>query len=326
MFSQSWTLTFAQSQTRQAMNAGRAVGAGRRLRSLLEAPGQILRTPCCHDALSARLIQQAGFPCAFVSGFGVAAGRGVPDTGLLSFGEVKSTVETILDATCANNELQERQRDTVFPIIVDADTGYGNEVNVRRTIRQYAQIGCAGIMIEDQVAPKRCGHAQKGKSVVPMEEACNRIRAACEARHELGLDIVIIARTDAREQHGLEHALQRAQAFHALGADVTFVEAPKSVEELERIAQTPQCGYRMVNLLLHGKTPNLPSQKLLEMGFHLAAYPFDLLVASIQGMQDALQRLGEDDKARDYTKDQVDELWKVVGFPKYYRMEDRYRM
>ena len=157
--------------------------------------------PCCFDALSARLIEQAGFAATFMSGFGVAAARlAMPDTGLISFGEMLDQGRSICQAT-------------TLPVIGDSDTGYGNALNVKRTVREYARAGFAAVMIEDQVAPKRCGHTA-GKAVVERDEAILRIRAACDARDE-GADILILARTDARATHGLDEAIARARAFAA---------------------------------------------------------------------------------------------------------------
>ena len=183
-----------------------------RLRRVLTSPGLALM-PCCFDALSARLIQRAGFDLTFMSGFAVSAARlGAPDTGLISYGEMLDQGRNI----CASVDI---------PVLGDADTGYGNPINVKRTVNGYAQVGFACLMIEDQVAPKRCGHT-RGKQVVERAEALTRIRAAVDARKE-GRDILILARTDARATHGLEEALWRAQAFADLGADIVFVEAPR---------------------------------------------------------------------------------------------------
>jgi len=294
--------------------------AARHLRDLLKRPQTILRTPCCHDALSARLIQQQGFEASFMSGFAVAATKGLPDAGLISFDESKNAAMSIIDAVSRPNELY--SENNYFPIIVDGDTGYGNEMNVRRTVSTFARIGTAAIMIEDQVQPKRCGHA-RGKTVIPFDAAVSRIKAACDARDELG-DIVIIARTDARAEHGLDEALKRARAFRSAGADITFVEAPRSIQELETIGKDAESGpYRMVNLLLHGQTPALPANQLQEMGFKLAAYPFDLMVSSIAAMTDALKNLDKEER-RLYSKDQVDQLWEVAGFNRYYARERKY--
>jgi len=177
-------------------------------------------------------------------------------------------------------------------------------------------------MIEDQQQPKRCGHA-KGKSVIPFDRAVSRIRAACDARDELESEIVIIARTDARVEFGLEGALERARAFRSAGADITFVEAPQSMEELAIVGNDKESGpYKMANMLLHGHTPNVSSADLHKMGFTLAAYPFDLLVASISAMKQALQNLEAETRSID--KKQVDELWEVAGFNKYYQAEKKY--
>lgn len=209
-----------------------------------------------------------------------------------------------------------------FPIIVDGDTGYGNEVNARRTVAALARVGAAGIMIEDQLQPKRCGHA-RGKSVVPFNEAVSRVKAACESRKDLGKDIVIIARTDARAQHGLDEAIKRAIAFTEAGADLTFVEAPQSMDELAEIGRQTKTGYKMANMLLFGKTPAVSSLELSRIGFNLAAYPFDVLTASISAMNRALADLQEE--RRPMSKRDVDELWDVAGFHRYYELEKRYQ-
>lgn len=293
-----------------------------KLRALLANKEQILRTPCCHDALSARLIQQSGkFNAAFLSGFGVAATKALPDVGLVSFEDSMQQCRSILDAVSHGNELFPTNNS--FPVIVDADTGYGNEVNVRRTIATLGRMGAAGIMLEDQENPKRCGHT-RGKRVVPLEQAMQRVKAACDVRRELGLDLMIIARTDSRTEHGIEHAIERAKRFYELGADATFIEAPTSLQELELIGKQENCGFKMCNMLLHGKTPAVGSRELKEMGFNLAAYPFDLLVASIAGMNRAIQQLDEE-TSRDFSKKDVDAMWDVVGFNKYYDMEQRYK-
>lgn len=211
-----------------------------------------------------------------------------------------------------------------FPIIVDGDTGYGNDLNAKRTVASYARLGAAGIMIEDQLQPKRCGHA-KGKSVVSFVEAVSRVKAASNARRDLGKDIVLIARTDARGTHNLEEAIRRARAFVEVGADVTFVEAPTSLDELKEIGGDEKSGkYKMANMLLYGKTPLLPSKELQQMGFALAAYPFDVITASIAAMTRALEELHHGER-RSYTKSQVDALWNVAGFPRYYEQEERYK-
>ena len=184
-----------------------------KLCAMLQSHGT-LSFPCCYDGLSARLIERAGFALSFMSGFAVSAVRlGLPDTGLISYGEMLDQGQSI--CSCVS-----------MPIIGDGDTGYGNPVNVKRTVRGYAAAGFAAIMIEDQEWPKRCGHT-RGKRVVAREEAVFRVRAAVDAREE-GAGILILARTDALATDGLEEALWRARAFSDAGADILFVEAPTS--------------------------------------------------------------------------------------------------
>jgi len=252
-----------------------AASAASRLRALLAEPG-ILPMPCCFDALSARLIERAGFPLTFMSGFAVAATRlAAPDTGLISYAEMLDQGRDICAAVS-------------IPVIGDADTGYGNALNVKRTIEGYARAGFACAMIEDQLAPKRCGHT-RGKSVVDRGEALARIRAAVDARED-GSDILILARTDARAALGLDEAIWRARAFADLGADILFVEAPVSEAELERIgAEVP--APRMVNLVEGGVTPVLALARYEAMGYRIAAYPLALLSAAARAMQDALGAL-----------------------------------
>lgn len=264
--------------------------------------------PCCFDGLSAKLIGDAGFPVTFMSGFAVSAARiGAPDTGLISYGEMVDTGRNVCAATGAL-------------VIGDGDTGYGNALNVKRTVRGYAQAGFAAIMIEDQVAPKRCGHT-RGKLVVDRAEAVNRIKAAVDAREE-GADILILARTDARHGHGLDEALERAAAFREAGADLLFVEAPQSVEEMERICREVP-GIHMANLVEGGATPLLPHAELQRIGYRLAAYPLTLLSAVTRAMQEALQVIktgGHPDEALlDFAS-----LRKAVGFDAYYEEEANY--
>jgi 2-methylisocitrate lyase-like PEP mutase family enzyme len=247
------------------------------LRRLLTRPDQALVLPCCYDGLSARLIEHAGFEGAFMSGFGVSAVHGFPDTQLISYEEMATTARAICNALKS------------IPCIGDGDTGYGNALNVKRTVRGYIQAGMAGIMIEDQVMPKRCGHT-KGKAVVPREEAFRRIQAAVDARRESGEDIVLIARTDARGTHSMDEAIARCQEFIRLGADVTFLEAPRSEAEMKRYCDEVT-GLKMANMLEHGLTPLLPVEKLHQLGFHIVAYPLTVLGASIKAMQTALAEL-----------------------------------
>ena len=277
------------------------------LRDLLRQD-EILVTPCCFDALSAKLVEAAGFPLTFMSGFAAAAARlGLPDTGLISYGEMLDQARNIVAAVR-------------IPVLGDGDTGYGNAVNVKRTVAGYADAGLAAVMIEDQVWPKRCGHT-RGKQVVERDEAVARIRAAVDARDE-GRDILILARTDARAIHGLDEALWRAAAFAAAGADLLFVEAPTSKDEMRRICRDVP-GHHLANMLEEGDTPLLPPAQLQDIGYAVAAYPLTLLSASMRAMQDALATM-KDGRHPDDRLLPFDELRRLVGFEDYDAEAARY--
>lgn len=226
------------------------------LRQLLAAPGSFL-LPGCHDALSAKLIERAGFPAAYMSGSAVTASLlGSPDIGLISGTEMVEQARRIVDVLD-------------IPLICDIDTGYGNVLNVRRTVRLFEQAGVAGLQLEDQVFPKRCGHFA-GKDIISRHEMVAKIRAAVDARRND--DLVIIARTDARAVSGIEDALERAHAYAEAGADVIFVEAPQSREEIERIPR--ELPYPLlINIVEGGKTPQLPFQVLATLGYKIILYP-----------------------------------------------------
>ena len=273
------------------------------LRDLLNGP-DFLIMPCCYDALSAKLIQDSGFSFTFMSGFAVSAARlGLPDTGLISYGEMVDQLRNI----CSISRI---------PVIADGDTGYGNAVNVKRTVHGYIQAGAAGIMIEDQKSPKRCGHTT-GKEIVDRKTAASRIQAAIEARKEANTedrDIIIMARTDARATHGLEEAIERMKIFSGMGADILFVEAPCSEKEMEAICREVG-GCQMANMVEHGKTPLLPPERLVELGYKIAAYPLTLLSASVSAMRKALSALKKGEPF-DTIVDFKD-LQSFLGFPEY---------
>ncbi len=264
--------------------------------------------PCCWDALSAKMIGDAGFGFTFMSGFAVSASRiAAPDTGLISFGEMLDQGRNICSAT-------------VIPVIGDGDTGYGNALNVRRTVEQYARAGFAAVMIEDQVSPKRCGHT-KGKLVVERDEAFNRIKAAVDAR-EAGADIMILARTDARHGHGLDEAIDRAKGFSHLGADILFVEAPRSETEMARLTSEAP-GIHMANLVEGGATPVLHPDRLHELGYSFVAYPLTLMSAAMKAIQTSLAVMARRDHPADQLLEFAD-LRKAVGFDAYYEAEETY--
>lgn len=276
------------------------------LRALLAEP-RCHVMPCCYDGLSARLIERAGFPLTFMSGFAVSAARlGLPDTGLISFGEMLDTGRNVCAAVS-------------IPVIGDADTGYGNAMNVKRTVRAYAQAGFACAMIEDQRAPKRCGHT-RGKQVVSRAEAVARLRAALDARDE-GAGILVMARTDARATDGLDEALWRARAFEDLGADIVFVEAPVSRAEMERICRSARAP-QMANMVEGGDTPILPPAELESIGYRIAAYPLTLLSVAARAAQQALAALARGETPVGLLP--FPELRELVGFDAYDAEQARY--
>lgn len=276
----------------------------------LVSKGRALVMPGAFDALSARLIQEAGFEAAFVTGYGTAASLlGQPDFGLTTMTEVAWTVARIT----ASVEI---------PVIADADTGYGNPLNVRRTVREMERSGAAGMLLEDQVWPKRCGH-MTGKQVIPMEEYLEKLRAAVEARHTS--EFVFIARTDARAPLGLREAIRRAKAYKEAGADIIFVEAPQSADELREIAaEVP--GPLMANMVEKGLTPLLPAEELLALGYQVIAYPLSALYAATEAMRETLaelRRSGSTSGCLDRLAS-FEEFNRLVGLPELMELEKRY--
>ena len=277
-----------------------------KLRNLIKN-NSFLPIPSCFDALSAKLIEQTGFDAMFMSGFAASASRiGEPDLGVMTLTEVLDQLNNITDAT-------------TLPVIGDGDTGYGNAMNVQRTVKSFAKIGCAGVLIEDQLSPKRCGHTP-GKDVVSREEAFDRIRASVDAREEK--DILIMARTDANHTHGIKEAIERAQIFHELGSDILFIEAPKTEDEMRLICQeVPGC--KIANIVEGGLTPNLSMKKLEDIGYNMAVYPLTALSSAMKAMVDSLNKL-KTDEDRSSNLMSFTELRKRVGFDDYYEISSRY--
>jgi 2-methylisocitrate lyase-like PEP mutase family enzyme len=286
-----------------------SVSPAQKLRELLVEPNlQIM--PGCFDALSAKLVAEAGFNVAFMSGFAVSAARlALPDTGLISFAEMLDSLRNCCSAA-AN-----------IPVIGDGDTGYGNALNVQRTVSEYARAGAAAVMIEDQVSPKKCGHT-RGKDVISREEARLKIRAAVDAKADA--DILILARTDARAVLGFDAALERCHDFEAAGADIIFLEAPESEDEMQKSCRAigKPC---MANMVPGGKTPILPPAQLQAIGYKLAVYPVMLLSSAVAAMQATLAALRADSNAEAPPGVAFAELQRVVGFPDYWEREARYR-
>jgi 2-methylisocitrate lyase-like PEP mutase family enzyme len=274
------------------------------------AARELVVAPCCYDALSARVIHEAGFGATFMSGFGVAAARyGVPDNGLIGYAEMVDTLRLICGA---NPDIA---------VVGDGDTGYGNAMNVRNTVIGYAQAGAAAIMIEDQVAPKRCGHME-GKLVVPLDEARTRIRAAVDARRESGLDILIVARTDARAPLGFDEAMRRMAAFKDEGADLLFLEAPANEDELRRFAAEIDAPV-MANLVPGGKTPVLSPARLAHMGFAFAIY-HHALFGAVESMKRSFAALAAGDPEGGAPVTAFDEVKRLAGAEIYAAEAARY--
>ncbi|KAL3807113.1 hypothetical protein ACHAXA_005434, partial [Cyclostephanos tholiformis] len=331
-----------------------------RLRRLLQATDNgdapILLLPCCYDGLTARLVGLSGFNATFMTGFGVSGANSYPDTQLVSYNEMLSAANSVAEGLAgAALELAEHGGagggggtgpPIAIPCIADGDTGYGNAINVKRTLFGYARAGMAGMMIEDQVAPKRCGHVA-GKSVVPFVEAVNRVRAACDARDEYealygqGTGPLILARTDSLVTDGFENttqlivgffrhhlnekedAIQRCIAFREAGCDMTFLEAPQSIAQMEAYCQRVS-GPKLANMLEYGSTPILPPAELQKMGYTMAAYPLTLLSASIKAMQESLTLIKEGKPTLDKILT-FSEIKDAVGFMRYAKEEERYR-
>lgn len=281
-----------------------------KLRTLLDT-NAIIRMPCAWDALSARMISQAGYPLTLMSGFAVSGAKlGMPDTGLISFAEMAEQLRLICQAA------------PDLLVIGDGDTGYGNALNAQRTVREYARAGAAAVMIEDQVSPKRCGHT-KGKQVVSQAEARMRIRAAIDAAHEGDNDILILARTDARAVHGFDDAMERCRIFAEEGADILFLEAPESIEEMRAFCAAFDKP-AMANMVGGGKTPILPAEQLESIGYRIAAYPLLAFSAAVAATRQALAAIktGTADAVPQVT---FEELKTLVGFDDYYAREQTYR-
>jgi 2-methylisocitrate lyase-like PEP mutase family enzyme len=247
-----------------------------RLRQLI-AGGDVVVAPGVYDGLSARLAAHAGFPALYATGGGIARSMGYPDLGLLSPSEIVERLANIVEHAGV-------------PVIADADTGYGNALNVRRAAREFERAGVAAFHLEDQTFPKRCGHYD-AKAVVPTAEMTQKLRAAREALADQ--DLVIIARTDALAVEGLEAALDRAQAYQDAGADVIFVEAPTTDAEIETIARRVTAP-KLINMFQGGKTPLVPLARLRALGYRIVIIPSDLQRAAIRAMEETLAAIARD--------------------------------
>ncbi len=280
-----------------------------RVQAVLDRHGAIV-FPGVYDTLSAKLAARAGFPLAFISGYSVSATAiGEPDLGLLTQTEIVERARQV----CRSVEI---------PIIVDADTGYGNPLNVIRTIRELIDAGAAGCFLEDQQWPKKCGH-MRGKRVIEREEYLDKIRAAADARADA--DFFIVARTDALAAAGLEEAIARVTEARGAGADASFVEAPNSMEELAEIGRRAPPPV-VANMIEKGKTPVLPKQQLVELGFHLILYPLAGLFAAARGLAMIYEKIRREDTTlgAEGSLMAFDEFNDLIGVEEKYTLAERY--
>ena len=280
------------------------------LRRMLDEP-EIIVLPGAYDALTARLAERAGFSAVFTTGFGFAATvLGVPDLGLLTMSETMDRVRHIVRAVG-------------IPLIADMDTGYGNALNVVRTVRECVALGVAGIILEDQEWPKKCGHFE-GKRVIPAEEQAAKLRAAVEARGND--DLMIIGRTDARQPLGLAEAIRRGQLYREAGADVVFVEAPRSVDELREVARAIPDAPLFANMIEGGKTPLLSSAELQELGYTMVVYPLSALFSAAKAAEETYRALFEEKTtaARQEAMVSLGEFEEIIGVPDWKELEARY--
>jgi 2-methylisocitrate lyase-like PEP mutase family enzyme len=269
---------------------------------------QPLLLPCAHDALSARLIERAGFTAYSIGGFALVGSRyGIPDIGLAAFGEISAGIRDIMAATS-------------LPVMVDGDTGYGDVKNVAHTIEGYEAMGASSIFLEDQVAPKRCGH-MAGKDVIPAADMVAKIKAAVGARRNK--DFFIIARTDARAVHGLDEALRRGEQYLRAGVDGIFIEAPQTVKELEIIGAAFKGAPQLANMLDDGRTPVLPPNELKAMGFAMAAYPTTVIFRVARTIERALNDIRAGKPASNEGVNFA-EFKDITNYDEWARIEDDY--
>lgn len=282
----------------------------RAIRELMEQPG-IIRTLGAHDVLTAVLVEQAGFDSVFIGGFGTSASLyGLPDLNFLGMTEM-------VDAT------RRMAHRVSIPVVADADTGHGDLHNVMRCVREFEGAGAAGIILEDQVFPKRCGHFG-GKHVIPADEMVAKFKAAVAARNDD--DFIFIARTDSRETDGLDDAIDRINRYCDAGADVAFIEAPLSIEELEEICKRVQYP-KFVNMLAYGKTPILSASELEEMGFKMLVAPIDSVLLTAKVMREMANAMKRDGHTKSLFDDMVnfEEIKNILGLQKYLSLEKQFK-
>ena len=279
------------------------------LRKLFESDG-IIVAPGAHDALTAKIIEKTGFPAVYMTGYGQAASHlARPDVGLLTMSEMVARAAAIVEAV-------------EVPVIADADTGFGNAINVMRTVREYEKAGVACIQLEDQLMPKKCGH-MLGRQVVSKEEMIGKIKAAVDARRDQ--DFMIMARTDARTVLGIEEALERGLAYQEAGADIIFIESPESEEEMKMINETISV-YTLANMVEGGRTPLLLNEQLEKLGFNLVIYPTASTYVTTKAMMVLMERLAEEGTTANMISDMVSfsEFNDLIGLTKVRELEAKY--
>lgn len=282
----------------------------RQLRELMRKPG-IIRSLGAHDVLTAVIVEQAGFETVFIGGFGTSASlHGLPDLNFLGMTEMADAVRRMAHRVS-------------IPVIADGDTGYGDLHNVMRCVCEFEAAGAAGIILEDQVFPKRCGHFE-GKHVIPMEEMVQKWKAAIRARTDP--DFLFIARTDAREPNGLEDAIMRVNAYCDAGADLAFIEAPLAIAELELICKKVPYP-KFVNMLAFGKTPILSNRELEQMGFKMAVAPIDSVLLTARVMREMAEAYGRDGHTQSLADRMVrfDEIKEILGVEQFLSLRDNLR-
>ncbi|MCR4442523.1 MAG: oxaloacetate decarboxylase [Peptococcaceae bacterium] len=280
-----------------------------KLRKLL-ARDKILVAPGTHDVLTAKIIEKEGFEAVYMTGYGTSASvLGQPDVGLLTMTEMVQRASNIAEAI-------------TVPLIADGDTGYGNAVNVARTVREYEKAGVACIQLEDQVAPKKCGHMM-GRQIISAEEMVGKIKAACDARRDP--DFMIMARTDARTNYGIEEALERGKLYEEAGADILFIESPESIEEMKMITKSFKVPV-LANMLEHGRTPLLSAKELEEIGYDLVIFCVASTYVAAKAVTDLMRTLKKEGTTKNYLDKMItfEDFNKLIGLPEIRKMEQKY--
>lgn len=282
-----------------------------KLRKLFEQKKTIV-APGAHDVLTARIIEQTGFDAVYMTGYGTSASRlGKPDVGLLTMSEMVEQARNMAEAVD-------------IPVVADGDTGYGNAINVMRTVREYEKAGVACIQLEDQVMPKKCGH-MLGREVIPAEEMVQKIKAAIEARQDP--DFMIMARTDARTKYGLKEALRRAKLYKEAGADIIFVESPENEEEMITINRELGDALTLANMLEKGRTPLLNVKTLEEIGFNLVIFCVSSTYVTARAVKELMEHLKEKGTTKDLIADKMipfEEFNNLIGLPEIRKIEEKY--